>query len=432
MRRGISVAATAAALALAVSACGGGDTPDNAAAPAKSADPASVAGTVTWWDTSDATNEGPVFQELIKDFSAKYPKIKVNYVNVPFADARDKFKTAAQSGAGAPDVLRTDVGWVAEFASLGYLAPLDGTTAVDKPEDFLASPAASGKFNGKTYGVPQVTDTLGLLYNKKLLKKAGYDAPPATMADLKKVALDVKSKAGADGLALNVDSYFLLPFIYGEGGDFVDVPNKKIAIAAPQAVAGVKIVEDLVKSGATIKPAVQDSYTNAETAFKEGKVAMIFNGPWSNTDNLGGKVFKDDPDNFGVAPVPAGSAKSGSPVGGHDYTVYAGSKNLDASYLFINYMASTESQAKIAGKLGLLPTRTSAYSAAEATANPKIAQWQKPMESAVERPWIPEAASLYEPLLQGYQKLVTGGTTTEPMLQDVAKAYQGILKGWSL
>src|SRR5689334_19143124 len=123
MRRVLTSAAVAAALALAVTACGDGSG-DPGSAPAKSAAPAEVSGTVTWWDTSDATTEGPVFQEIVKDFEAKYPKIKVNYVNVPFAEARDKFKTAAQSGSGAPDVLRTDVGWVAEFASLGYLAPL--------------------------------------------------------------------------------------------------------------------------------------------------------------------------------------------------------------------------------------------------------------------------------------------------------------------
>ncbi|WP_055478654.1 extracellular solute-binding protein [Sphaerimonospora mesophila] len=430
MRRVITAAATAAALTLAVAACGGGDG-GTGTAPASSAAPAEVSGEITWWDTSDATTEAPAFKELVEEFHAKYPKINVTYVNVPFADARDKFKTAAPSGSGAPDVLRTDVGWVAEFASLGYLAPLDGTPAVDRPEEFLPTPAASGRFGGKTYGVPQVTDTIGLLYNKELLKKAGHDAPPATMAELKQTALDVKSKTDADGIALNVDAYFLLPFIYGEGGDLVDAQNKKITISSPQSVAGVKIVEDLIESGAAAKPALQDSYTNAETAFKEGKVAMIFNGPWSNADNLGGKVFKDDPDNFGVAPVPAGSVRSGAPVGGHDYTVYAGSKNLAAAYLFVQFMASAESQAKIAGELGLLPTRTPAYGMPAATANPKIAQWQKPMESAVERPWIPEAASLFQPLVEGYQRLAGGQTTTEPMLEDVATAYEGILKGWS-
>ncbi|GII63844.1 sugar ABC transporter substrate-binding protein [Sphaerisporangium krabiense] len=429
MRRGISAAAVAAALALAVSACGGEESPRQAA---PASDPAAVSGQVTWWDTSDATNEAPVFQEVLKDFTAKYPKIKVNYVNVPFADAQNKFKTAAQSGSGAPDVLRAEVGWVAEFASLGYLAPLDGTQALDKPEEFLPSPAGSGKYAGKTYAVPQVTDTLGLLYNKELLKKAGHDAPPKTFAELKQTALDVKTKAGADGLALNVDAYFLLPFIYGEGGDLLDVAGKKITVAAPASLAGVKVVEDLIASGAAAKPAIQDSYTNAETAFKEGKVAMIFNGPWSNTDNLGGAVFKDKPHDFGIAPVPAGSAKAGSPTGGHDYAVYAGSGDLDASYLFVRYMASAETQARIAGKLGLLPTRRPAYTLPEAQANPMIAKWQEPMAAAVERPWIPEGGQLFQPLLEGYQKLAAGQRPAEPMLKDVAKAYQGLLKGWSL
>ena len=146
-----------------------------------------------------------------------------------------------------------------------------------------------------------MTDTLGLLYNKKLLSEAGHDAPPATFADLKRFALDVKSKTDQEGLALNVDAYFLLPFIYGEGGDLLDVTSKKITVSSAPSTAGVKIVEDLIKSGAAAKPAIQDSYTNAETAFKEGKVAMIFNGPWANTDNLSGKVFEDDPDNFGIA-----------------------------------------------------------------------------------------------------------------------------------
>jgi arabinogalactan oligomer/maltooligosaccharide transport system substrate-binding protein len=235
-----------------------------------------------------------------------------------------------------------------------------------------------------------------------------------------------------DGLALNVDAYFLLPFIYGEGGDLLDVSSKKITVASAQSTAGVKIVEDLIKSGAAAKPAIQDSYTNAEAAFKDGKVAMIFNGPWANTDNLSGKVFKSDPENFGVAPVPAGSAKTGAPTGGHDYAVYAGSKSLDASYLFVKFMDSAESQAKIAGKLGLLPTRQSAAGLPDAKANDMIGKWQVPMTKAVDRPWIPEGGQLFQPLLETYQKLAAGQATAEQVTQDTAKAYQGLLKGWSL
>ena len=70
MRRVLTSAAVAAALALAVTACGDGSG-DPGSAPAKSAAPAEVSGTVTWWDTSDATNEAPVFKELIAKFESK-------------------------------------------------------------------------------------------------------------------------------------------------------------------------------------------------------------------------------------------------------------------------------------------------------------------------------------------------------------------------
>ncbi|GLX01140.1 extracellular solute-binding protein [Microtetraspora sp. NBRC 16547] len=432
MRRVISAVAAAAALALAVSACGSDDSPKSAA-PATSAAPADVTGTVTWWDTSDATNEGPAFKELIADFEAKYPKIKVSYVNVPFGEAQNKFQTAAQAGSGAPDVIRAEVGWVAQFASLGYLAPLDGTPAVDNADDFLPGPASAGKYDGKTYAVPQVTDTLGLLYNKELLAKAGHNEPPKTFDELKQTALDVKSKTGVDGLTLNVDSYFLLPFIYGEGGDLLDIDSKKITVSSAQAVAGVQKVMDLISSSAAPKPTIKDSYVAAETAFKEGKTAMIFNGPWSMSDNLGGKVFKDKPDNLGVAPVPAGSVKAAGPTGGHTYAVYAGSGNLDASYLFVQYMDSAESQAKLAGKLGLLPTRASAYSLPDASGSPVVATWKSVMETAVSRPWIPEQGQLFQPLVEGYQDLVSGKESdVQKVMDGVAQKYQGLLKGWSL
>jgi arabinogalactan oligomer / maltooligosaccharide transport system substrate-binding protein len=428
MRR-TPLAGIVAGLALALAACGGGDGKDGGGS-AGPLDPATVSGTVTYWDTSDASVEGPVFKELISEFQAQHPKIKVNYVNVPFGEAQNKFKTAAQSGSGAPDVLRTEVGWMAEFASLGYLAPLDGTYALDKPDDFLASPAGSAKFNGKNYGVPQVTDSLGLLYNKKLLKQAGHDAPPKTVAELKQFALDVK-KTGKTGLTLNVDAYFLLPFIYGEGGDLVDAANKKITVNSPQSVAGLKVVTDLISSGAAPKPAVTDSYVAAMTALKEGRTAMIYNGPWAMTDALSGKVFEKDKENLGVAPVPAGSAKAAAPTGGHDYTVYAGSKNLDASQVFVRFMASAQSQAKIAGKLGLLPTRTSAYTMPEVQGSELVKLWKPIVDTAVPRAWIPEGGQLFEPLVQAYGDMVTGKQDAQGAADKVATDYKSILKGWS-
>ena len=423
-RRGIVTAGLlAGALIVGTAACGSDDNTPNTPA-------AEPEGTVTWWDTSDATNEAPVFKELIAKFEAANPKIKVNYVNVPFDQARDKFKTAAQSGAGAPDVMRAEVAWTPEFASLGYLSALDGTPALDKAEDYLAGPVGSTKFNGKTYAIPQVTDTLALLYNKKLLADAGIANPPATMAELKDAGLKLKANK-VEGLYLNPGGYFLLPFIYGEGGDLLNVDSKKVTVNAPEAVKGLETVQDLIASGAAAKPALTDGYNNMQTLFKEGKVGMVINGPWSVADDLSGAAFKDK-SNLGIAPIPAGSTgKAGSPVGGHNYAIYAGSAVIPAAEKFIAFMNSAESQAFLAGKLGLLPTRTSAYDLPDAKASEIVTAFKPVLEKATTRPAIPEGGSLFTPLDTQYINVLSGKASAQQGLDAVAEEYKKLLKGWS-
>ncbi|SEG97252.1 arabinogalactan oligomer / maltooligosaccharide transport system substrate-binding protein [Nonomuraea solani] len=429
MRRLLPSAAVVAAFTLTVSACGGGG--GEPAAPAASvSDPSKISGEVTWWDTTRPDSEGPTFQALIKEFETKYPQIKVKYVNVPSDQAQNQFQTAAQAGSGAPDVIRSEVAWTSQFASLGYLQPLDGSRAVDKPEDFLPGPLSSTKYNGKTYAVPQVTDTLALIYNKRLLKEAGHEEPPKTIPELKQAALDVKAKTGVAGLALNVDSYFLLPFMYGEGGDLLDVANKKIVVNSPANVKAIETVSDLITSGAAPKPATTESYANAMTALKEGKAAMIYNGPWALSEIYQGKEFKDKK-NLGIAPVPAGSVKAAAPTGGWNLAIYAGSKNIPAAYEFVRFMTTPEAQAKIAKEISLLPTRTSAYENPDVKGNADVAVFQPIMDTAVPRPWIPEGGQLFQPLLEGYQSLVGGESAPADVLKKVDEQYRGIMKDWS-
>lgn len=425
MRRIVRSAAALAALAVAVTACSDSGTGTSQAAK----DPQSVSGTVTWWDTSDATNEAPAFKELIAKFEKQYPKIKVDYVNVPFDAAQNKFKTAAQSGSGAPDVFRSEVAWTPGFAKLGYLQPIDGTPAADGADDYLAGPVASTKFDGKTYGVPQVTDTLALLYNKDLLAKAGV-TPPKTMDELKTAALTIKAKTGASGVYLNPGGYFLLPFLYGEGGDLVDVEAKKITVNSPEAVKAVDRAKDLIASGAAMKPDFADGYNNMQASFKDGKVAMVINGPWSVADDLSGPAFKNA-GNLGIAPVPAGgSGKAGAPTGGHNYVIYAGSKNIDPSYLFVKFMNSAENQAFLAEKLGLLPTRKAAYDDAAVKSSAVVKEFGVVLETAKPRPAIPEGGDLFKALDENYVKVLNGSSTTQKGLDDVASAYEQLLTDW--
>ncbi|MFF2859043.1 extracellular solute-binding protein [Streptomyces rubiginosohelvolus] len=421
MRRGITATALVAALALAATACGSDDETGSKSS-------GELSGTVTWWDTSSVGSEDKVFKKLAEGFEKKHPKVDVKYVNVPFGEAQNKFKNAAQAGDGAPDVIRSEVAWTPDFANLGYLAPLDGTAALKNQDDFLKQAVASTKYEDKTYAVPQVIDSMGVFYNKKMFKEAGVEAP-ASLADLKTVAKKIKDKTGKTGLYLRGDDpYYFLSFLYGEGGDMVDAGSKSVTIDKPEGVKAFKAVKDLVDDG-TAKTDASDGWENMMQAFKNGDVAMMINGPWAVADTLTGSEFTDK-DNLGVAPVPAGSAAQGAPQGGHNLAVYAGSKNLDASYAFVEYMTSVDSQATAAGELNLLPTRTSAYAKKEAVDSEIVGFFKPVVETAVERPWIPEGGSLFEPLRIEYTKVLTGQTTPEKAAKATGDSYRKLLKDW--
>ncbi|MEV4874200.1 extracellular solute-binding protein [Streptomyces syringium] len=426
MRRGISVAALVGVLALTATACGG-DSGGGAGDGSKAAsDPSSVSGTITWWDTSDATNEAPTFKKLVADFEKKYPKIKVNYVNVPFDQAQQKFKTAASSNQGAPDVLRSDVGWTAGFAQLGYLKDLTGTPALDKTDDFLEGPLKNAAYQGKTYGVPQVTDTLGLLYNKELFRKAGIEKPPTNWKEVKEAAEKIKDKTGTAGIGLNPDSYYSLPFLYGENSDMVDVEKKKITISDAASRKGIETAVDLVKSGAAPKPAGTDGYNNLKTDFKNGKLAMLIDGPWATKEIFGGEAYKSK-DNLGIAAVPAGSTgTAGAPVGGHNLVVYAGTKNFDASYLFARFMTEATQQETASTTIGVLPTRKSAYTKA-VLSDPVRDAYYRALDKAHPRPAIPQGGDLFTDWLQHYTKILTLKEDPKAGLDATAKAWKSAL-----
>lgn len=421
MRRTLP-AAGIAALALVLSACGGGDSESDDKKPSNDVDPASLSAELTWWDTSDPTNEAPAFKELIKKFNAEYPNVKINHQSVPFGEAQNKFKTAAEAGQGAPDILRAEVAWVPEFAAAGHLYALDGTPLLEDG-DYLETPLSSNVYDGKTYGVPQVTDTLGLMYNKKLFEKAGIEAAPTTWDEVEEAATQLQEKAGVEGIYVNSAGYFLLPFMYGEGGDLVDTEAKSIEVASDENKAGIKIAQDLVKSGAAPKPDANDSYGTMMTLFKEGKVAMIVNGPWevaniSNDPKFGGF------ENLGIAPVPGGSAGPGAPVGGHNYVVYSGmdEAKADAATAFIQFMTSPESQAFLADELGLLPTSEGAYDLV--TDNERVSAWKSALDVSVARPWIPEGGLFFAPLDEMATRVLVKNEDVSTVLDDTAATFK--------
>jgi arabinogalactan oligomer/maltooligosaccharide transport system substrate-binding protein len=423
MRRGIAATALVASLALAATACGGSDSGSD-----KSGGPV----TITWWDTSNATNEAPTYKALVKEFEAANKGIKVTYVNVPFDQAQNKFDTAAGS-KGAPDVMRSEVGWTPAFAKKGYFLPLDGTEALADQAKFQPSLIKQAQYDGKTYGVPLVTDTLALVYNKALFKQAGITEAPKTWDELKADAAKVKDKTKADGYWGSTQAYYAQTFLYGEGTDTVDASAKKITVGSDAAKKAYGTWLSLF-SGKGLHKAdtTADAYAHIQDAFVNGKVASIIQGPWEITNFYKGSAFKDK-SNLGIATVPAGtSGKAGAPTGGHNLSVYAGSDSAHqkAALKFVNFMTSAKSQTEIALKNSTLPTRDDAYTA-EVKADPGIAGYQTVLPAAQPRPALPEYSSLWGPLDTELPKIAGGKESLDKGLSNAELAIAKLVPDFS-
>ncbi|MER6628994.1 extracellular solute-binding protein [Streptomyces sp. NPDC000987] len=423
MRRGIAATALVASLALAATACGGSDSGDN-----KADGPV----TITWWDTSNATNEAPTYKALVKQFEAANKGIKVKYVNVPFDQAQNKFDTAAGS-KGAPDVLRSEVGWTPAFAKKGYFLPLDGTEALADQSKFQPNLIEQAKYDGKTYGVPLVTDTLALVYNKALFEKAGITEAPKTWDELKADAAKIKTKAKVDGYWGSTQAYYAQTFLYGEGTDTVDAAAKKVTVNSDAAKKAYGTWLSMF-SGKGLHKAdtTADAYAHIQDAFVNGKVAAIIQGPWEITNFYKGSAFSDK-SNLGIATVPAGSSgKAGAPTGGHNLSVYAGSDSAHqkAALKFVNFMTSAKTQTQIALKNSTLPTRDDAYTA-EVKADPGIAGYQTVLPAAQPRPALPEYSSLWGPLDTELPKIAGGKESLDKGLGNAELAIAKLVPDFS-
>ncbi|KAA2262341.1 extracellular solute-binding protein [Solihabitans fulvus] len=404
----LKAAAAGVAGALVLTACGGGGTATSGA----------DSGKVVFWDTS-GPSETPVFKKIAEACASK-GGYQVDVQQVAFDQALNNYKTAAQGGQG-PDVFRSEVAWVSQLAKNGLIQDLSGTDLAKDTSDFLDVPLGSTKYEGKSYGVPQVTDSLALMYNKKLLADAGV-TPPKTWDELKSAAAKL---GGEKSFFLNNDAYYALPFLYGAGGDLLDTSAKKIVVNSAQNVQGLQVAKGLLDAKAAqtaLDPG--NSYNNMQAAFSSGQVAMVVNGPWSVADYLKGDAFKDKT-NLGIAPVPGATAGKGSaPVGGHDYVIRQGTKAKDSSVKFVQCMSTVESQAQVAKELGLLPTRKSAYDNADVQAQPTVTAFKPVITQAHSRPWIPEGGQLFDPLKTAYADVLAGKKDPKVALDEVAKAYK--------
>ncbi|MCK4271745.1 extracellular solute-binding protein [bacterium] len=383
--------------------------------------------TLTFWHTMNQ-EEMVTLDGLVGKFMEQNPQIEIQAQVVPFSDAQNKFKTMAQAG-DAPDIFRAEIAWTPEFAELGFLVPLDDYVSEEDLGDYLPGALRYNQYKDRLWGIPQVTDCLALLYNKRMLAGAGVD-PPATMDDLVRVAGTMTSPGkGRYGFFWRGDSYWLTPFIWAYGGGLIDEDDQQIHINDQGSVAGLNFYIALRDEYGVVPPEVDfaNDYDNMLVGFKTGKYAMIINGPWATADILAGEQFSD-PANLGVTRIPRGPAGYGSPVGGHNYVIASSCKDVPAAYEFIHFLNQAEHQALFAQKNNLLPTRRSAYDLPGVADNPIIQGFRYQLEVANNRPVIPEGGLLFVDFTPNLQAALNGNKTPQQALDATAEAWEELLR----
>jgi arabinogalactan oligomer/maltooligosaccharide transport system substrate-binding protein len=418
-------------------ASAGASTAASAGASAAASGGADLAykGTITFWNTQRDI-ENVELQKEVTAWMALHPGITIKTDLVPFDGADKKYTDAANAGS-APDIMRADIGWTPTFADAGMLLDLTKYFPADFQKQFLPAPMGTAIYKGAMYGVPQVTDALGLQCNKKLLTDAGLTAAPTSWDELVTAGAKVTNLTEKKyGFYMNGDSYWSQSFIWGWGGTLFTVNDQgkitNIGVNSPESVNGWTYLKEKVLG--TVAPATWDfktSYDNMNAGFKAGTTMCIMQGPWQVADILKGAAFTD-PTNLVIAPIPTGvSGKTGSPVGGHNWVVSLDvGKDADkaaAVASFLTFMTAPDQQAVLAKSLGLLPTNTAAYAVPDVASDPLINQWNAVLAAATNRSGVPGASGIYDSFTKNFQSMIIGDLTPKAALDATANTWSTVV-----
>ncbi len=231
----------------------------------------------------------PGFQEFweaaITEFESRHENVTINMYQVPFDNYVDTLTTLFAAGT-APQITHLPSRFFAQFADMGWFEPLnsrlDQTDIISK----WTSLQDSLEMDGEYYGVLLLGNGYSMFYNEALLNEAGIEVPTDEASFLAAVeALTTDSNGDGDpdifgfGTCQVTDTNFYNEasvFVVGMGGRWSD--NGDLApMTSAETVRALEVYQSLFKNNYTptgLKVEQKRQY------FVEGKLAMIFDGPW--------------------------------------------------------------------------------------------------------------------------------------------------------
>nr|WP_237694768.1 sugar ABC transporter substrate-binding protein [Streptomyces sp. SID5468] len=269
---------------------------------------------------SAANSSQAYWDGVASEFQKKNPGIKVDVKVYSWNDVDKKVADMVAAG-NAPDIAQ--IGAYADYAAKNQLYSVDDLLSIPAQADFITSMESAGEVNRTQYGMPFVSSTRMLFYNKALFRKAGIvnpdgsAKPPTSWDELKADAAKLKSVGVKDPFGLpfgpEEPAAETLIWMLGGGSGYTDQLGS-YTIDSPQNIDTFKwIKSNLVDPGLTGTDPAVTNRQDVFDAFCKGQVGMLNGHP-----TLLQQAAKAHVD-FGIAKIPGKNGPLGSTVGVADW-----------------------------------------------------------------------------------------------------------------
>jgi ABC-type glycerol-3-phosphate transport system substrate-binding protein len=311
-----------------------------------------------FWLTPNATPEAmqAYTKRMATGFTQSGSKNEVKSLVIPWESALTKY-TAAFSSGNPPDVTYQIVPWLNKFRPTGVLADLntlggkDELTAITEgmPKAYLD--AARGE-KGELYAIPFTQGYHSLAINEDIWEKAGKPALPTTYQEMipfaRALTFDTSGRrlgdAGFDARSVahwgmtwapvvGMEDNFVWQYLWAYGSDYISADRQDIGFNNDEGRAALKVMKDMVDSGAVTPPGLYSDLPKWADALVSGRSGM----QWM--EGFSAQQCKQYPKaRVRVIDLPSGP-KGRSVVGGCGYfAVSAKSKNQRQAYDLVKFL----------------------------------------------------------------------------------------------
>ncbi len=257
-----------------------------------------------------------------------------------------------------PDILNLNA--YASYAKDGLLYSSDDVLSSDVKSDLLPNFVTSGTYDGKLYGMPDLSSSRALFYNTALFQQAGISKPPTTWDEFEQDAKAVTALGNgtigyAEPLGPEESQAEFSIWAFNNGGNW-----KTDGAWSINSAQNVQTLEFLKKLAVTDKvtqnnPGKTNRTDGAFPLFTSGKAGMIV-----GFSPLQAQLDKDAKVRYGIAPMPTNNGGAPASYGVTDYLMaFKKSGNQDAVKAFYDLYYQPDQVNTFIKQEGFLPVTKS-------------------------------------------------------------------------